>query len=809
MLVSLNWLKEFLDTNAKAEEISKTLTAIGLEVENVREQAAGLQNFKMAFIEHAETHPNADRLRVCQVFTGSETVQIVCGAPNARAGILVVMAPVGAVIPANGLVIKKSNIRGVESNGMLCSAAELGLSGDGEGILEFNSSKENAGKNFIDFRGLNDVIFEIAITPNRADALGVYGVARDLAAAGIGQLKNFSVPKNSADFISDIKIENSAPHLCPLFLGREIRAVNDGESPEWLKQRLEAVGLRSKSLLVDISNYVCLAYARPNHIYDADLLRRNAQTPGLLVRVAEDGEKFFALGDEKNPVELSAGMLVIDALKSDADSGVQAVAGVMGGQKSACSTDGKTKNIFLEVALFDAVSIAQTGRSLGINSDSRFRFERGVDPDFAVAGMEILTQLILQLCGGSASELIVVGEQKAPEKIIPFQTADISRLAGLEVEEKKAREILEKLGFVILGDEKNWQVKVPSWRMDVAGNADLVEEILRVIGYDAIPDLQLPQVKKNETETLSSRFLKLRHFWAQIGGAEIVSWSFMDERKVQNFALHEASSLLANPISSELNYLRPSILPNLLDVAKRNMARGFADLSLFEVGPVFTKGTPDARSVVGSFLRCGAAVSRNIHGNQRKFDVFDAKADLLLALEKLGVNISSATIENLPVDVAPYLHPGQKAGVRLGKNWLGYFGSVHPKILQQFDIENCAVFCELFLDNLPPIKSSKRKVNKPFHASLFQASVRDFAFVVEEKISAAELLKAVQKVDVDLIQDVSLFDCYRGKGVEEGCKSLAISVRLQADRNLTEVEIDSVSQKIIAAVAEKCGGVLR
>ncbi len=797
MKFTLSWLKDHLETSASLDEISKALTAGGLEVEGISDRSKELAPFTVAKILHAEKHPEADKLRVCRVLANVGELQIVCGAPNARAGIHVALAQEGAVIPGNGMVIKKSKIRGVESNGMLCSADELALGGESDGIIELPLTTE-VGQSVAEVLGLNDPVIEIAITPNRADCLGVRGVARDLAAAGLGTLKPLAAPEPAGSAPSPITV-SIADGACLQFVGATITGVKNGSSPDWLKNRLAAIGQRSISALVDITNYITFDLGRPLHVYDAKKLNGN-----LTVRKSGADEAFKAL----NAVDytLPEGLCVI----AD-NAGAQALGGVIGGMGSAC--DENTTEVFLEVALFEPTAVAKAGRLLQIDSDARYRFERGVDVAFLEAGAKIALKMIADLCGGSTSALTVAGKVPAWQRSITLKAERIATLGGVDVDKAKAEAILTQLGFVCQAQDSGWNVTPPSWRADVEGEADLIEEILRIHGYDNIPSTPLPKlplISKPALNAAQKRVHLAKRMLAERGMLEICSWSFLPEARAKQFGGGNAKLKLLNPINAELDMMRPSLLPNLLEAAKKNTFRGFKTNSLFEVGLQFTDITPEGQRMVATAIRSGFAIDQSYKNGlftqaTRPVDVFDAKADALALLGALGLNRCEIS-GNAPA----WYHPGRSGALTLGgKIVLGYFGEIHPGLLRGFDLESPVVGFELFLDAIP-MPRAKTKAKPALKISDFQAVERDFAFVVEAKVSAAEITRAINAAEKQLITGVEIFDVYSGKGLDEGKKSVAVKVTLQAgDRTLSEADISAVSAAIIASAAKHFGGALR
>lgn len=792
MKFTLNWLKQFLETDANLQEISEKLTAIGLEVEEITDKTSDLADFKIAQIMDAQPHPDADKLRVCKVNTGEEQIQIVCGAPNARAGINVVLAPVGSIIPTNGMKIRASKIRGVESFGMLCSAAELGLGTDSDGIIEMPVSNDNIAQNYAKIAGLDDPIIEIAITPNRGDCLGVYGIARDLAAAGLGTLKPLDIPQNSGDFKSEIAVNIADKTECPLFVGRHFKNLKNAQSPDWLQNRLNAIGIKPKSALVDITNYITFEFGRPLHVYDAKKI-----DGALDIRSAKAGEKFTSLEDKE--YNLNEKITVV----AD-NSQAQAIGGVIGGAASGCTDS--SDEIFLEVALFNPISVANSGRKLDIITDSRYRFERSVDSQFVMDAAEITTKMILDICGGTTSELVISGKVPEFNKQINFDFDYVKARSGVDISQEQSSEILTSLGFIVDGNI----ITVPSWRSDVEGKADIVEEIIRIFGFENIPSLKLPESSTNDfTPVLSSaqkRVSNARRSLASRSMVEAISWSFMKSDKAEFFGKLQDSLRLQNPISHDLDCMRPSILPNLIDAVARNNARGVENLAFFEIGLIFESTKPEGQRQVLAGLREGKTSAKNIYGTSRDVDIFDAKADCLAALKAAGAPVGNLRIT---ADAPAYFHPGRSGVLRLGKNSLAYFGEIHPSIAKEFYVKNTVVAFEIFFDTIPAAKAKKSKTRPKLQVSEYQSSTRDFAFLINAEQPVAEILKAISTCDKKLIEDVSLFDIYQGKGVEDGKKSIAISVKICAsDRTLTENDLEEISNKVIAA-ATKSGGVLR
>ncbi|WP_417319912.1 phenylalanine--tRNA ligase subunit beta [Emcibacter sp.] len=795
MKFTLSWLKEYLDTDADLATITEKLTAIGLEIEEVENPADVLKPFVIAEIIEAERHPDADKLQVCKVNTGSEVLQVVCGAPNARAGLKGAFAPSGAVIPTNGMKLKPTKIRGVESNGMMCSERELGLGEDHDGIIDLPADAP-LGTPFADYAGLNDPIIEIAITPNRQDALGVYGIARDLAAAGLGTLKQPSFEKVTHSGESPIKVKLETEQ-CPAFAGCYIRGVKNGPSPDWLQKRLKAIGLRPISALVDITNYITFDMGRPLHVYDADRLQGD-----IVVRKSKEGETLSALND--NDYTLDAGSCAITD-----GSGVIGLGGIIGGTSTGCEEE--TVNVFVECAWFDPIAIAMTGRKLGIDSDARYRFERGVDPDSLIPGIEQAARMILDLCGGEASEIFVAGQAPDITKTIQVRPERIRSLGGVDVSGKDMADILVRLGFGVEDKGEVLNVTTPSWRCDIDGEADFVEEVLRIYGFEHIPSTPLPKSSR-EIDTGLSRLQKrvrmAKRTAAEQGLREAVTWSFLPSAQVGLFAELKPEIVLENPISSDLDAMRPSLLPNLITAAGRNIDRGFKNVALFESGSQFSSDTPEGQSLVLAGIRRGQTGARHWADAPENVSTFHAKADAEAILRGAGAKIDNAQI----VPEAPsWYHPGRSGAIRLGpKNVLAYFGELHPKVLKALDVKGPLVAFEILLENIPLPKGKGGNSRGPLKASDYQAVERDFAFVVDQNVAAAEIMKAVRGADKKLIDDVSIFDVYQGQGVPEGQKSVAVSMRLQPDdRTLTDEEIEQIADKVIDSVSKATGGSLR
>ncbi|QQR36344.1 phenylalanine--tRNA ligase subunit beta [Devosia oryziradicis] len=804
MKFTLDWLKEHLDTDASPAEIGETLTKVGLELEGMEDQGEALSAFVTAHIVSAEQHPNADKLRVCKVDAGTgELIDVVCGAPNARTGLKSVFAFPGTYIPGKDMTIGKGNIRGQVSNGMLCSNAELELSNDHDGIIELPSDAP-VGIKYVDYAGINGVVFDISITPNRGDATGVYGVARDLAAFGLGTLKATDmspVPSSGPSPIAPLphQFGPDEPKAIRKFAGRYLKGIKNGPSPAWLQQRLRAVGLRPINTIVDITNLVSLGWGRPLHAYDADKL--NGQP---VLRNARN-EAFDAL--DNKIYTLDETMTVI----AD-DTGPLCLGGIMGGIRSGVTDE--TVNVFMECASWDPELIARTGRKTGIVSDARYRLERNVDPALTEPGLQLATRLVLELCGGEAMEPAISGGDIFPNTVVEFPLSEIRRLTGLDVEPMIVTAILSRLGFEIAGKGDVLTVTVPSWRPDVTQKADLVEEVMRMVGVDNVPVEPLPRlshVAPRMLTNIQNRRRIARRALAARGLDEAVTWSFISHDEAARFGGGQESLQLANAIASDMTDMRPSLLPGLLAAARRNANRGTSDLALFEVGQVFLSDAPEGQHTYASGIRTGTArlvgSGRHWSGKAQPVGVFDAKADLGAVLDALGYDIDKVQLFAEP---APWSHPGRGGRVAQGPKTLGWFGELHPAWAAELDIDFPVAAFELDLDALPEPRKKPTKTKPALDLSALMPLTRDFAFVVDKTVTAGAILKAARGADKALIKDVNVFDVFEGSHVGEGKKSVAIEVTLQpADKTLTDEEIDKVSAAIIAAVTKTSGGVLR
>lgn len=792
MKFTLSWLKDFLDTNASVDEIAERLTAIGLEIEEVVDPLAAVKDLIVVSVDECVAHPDSDHLHVLKVNTGKELVQIVCGAPNARAGMKGILARPGDYVPAFGDKLKAGKIRGVESFGMMCAEDELGVGPDHTGIIECPEDAVVGAS--ITTVYPSDPVFDVSITPNRGDCMSVYGIARDLAAAGLGTLKT---PKHNVTvcaFKSDVKLSNEATEIgAPFFTLREIRGVKNGASPKWMQDRLTAVGLRPISALVDVTNYFNITFGRPLHVFDADKVKGQ-----ITVRSARDGEKLTALDGKE--YALSDGMVVI----AD-ENGVESIAGIMGGEASGCEES--TTRVLLESAYFTPESIAKTGQKLILTSDSRQRFERGVDPASTIPfGADMAAQMIAELCGGECSELIVTGKEPERPAPIAFDPHRVEKLCGVDVPADTCKEILEKLGCVVKSDGNLFSVVRPTWRSDISGSHDLVEEVLRIYGYDKLPEIALPRPNgvHGILQPKQRREVSVRRAMANRGGCQTITWSFMSSKDAVPFRTKDAV-LIANPISADLNEMRPNLLPNLVSAARSNITKGTFDGCLFEVGPQFFGFKPMEQETVACQLRFGQATPRHWAVAQRSVDVFDAKADALAALDAAEAPQSVQIVREAPA----WYHPGRSGAVKIGKTVLAYFGELHPKILKAMDVKTTVCACEVFLDRLPPAKKKNGKGVKTLKLSAFTPIFRDLAFLVDRKVDADKIVSAAKNTDKVLITDVSVFDLYEGEALGDK-KSVAIQLTIQpVEKTMTDEEIESVCRRVVGAVGVATGATLR
>ncbi|GLQ25213.1 phenylalanine--tRNA ligase subunit beta [Sulfitobacter pacificus] len=798
MKFTLSWLKDHLETTATVDEICETLTDLGLEVEGVEDRGARLRDFTIGYVKSAEKHPDADRLNVCQVETDEGVMQIICGAPNARAGITVVVAKPGVYVPGIDTTIGVGKIRGVDSFGMMASEREMELSEEHDGIIELPSGE--VGQSFVDWLAEHDPakvdpVIEIAITPNRPDALGVRGIARDLAARGLGTLKARDCEPVAGTFPCPVSvtIDEDTLEQCPVFYGRVIKGVKNGPSPAWLQDCLRAIGLRPISFLVDVTNFFTYDRNRPLHVFDADKIAGNT----LRIHRAKGGETLMAL-DEKE-YTFAEGMTVI----SDAN-GVESIGGVMGGLASGCTEE--TTNVFLEAAYFDRVRTAYTGRALKVNSDARYRFERGIDPEWTPHGIEHATRMILDHAGGEASDVVVAGAIPDTSRAYKLDTDRVQSLVGMSIPAETQRTTLTALGFTLEGD----MAHVPSWRPDVQGSADLVEEVARIASLTKLEGVPLPRLSAGVPRPILSpmqrREVAARRAAAALGYNECVTYSFIDQASAALFGGGTDETRLENPISADMSHMRPALLPGLLAAAARNQARGFADMALFEVGPAFHGGEPKEQHALVSGLLIGRTGPKDVHGASRPVDVYDVKADAEAVLAAMG---APARVQILR-GAREWWHPGRHGMICLGpKKVLGIYGEVHPKILAAMDVKGPAMAFTLWPEQVPmPRKSGATR--PALKISDLQAVERDFAFVVDADVEALILVNAAMGADKALITDVRVFDEFIGGSLGEGKKSLAITVRLQPEgKTLKDADIEAVGAKVIEKVAKATGGVLR
>ena len=804
MKFTLGWLKEHLDTDRSLGEIVDKLTMIGLEVERVEDKAKLLAPFVIARVVEAKQHPNADRLRVCMVDTGGgDPIQVVCGAPNARTGMKGVFVPPGAFIPGKNMTLAVGSIRGVESRGMLVSEFELQLSDDHEGIIDLPDDAP-IGANYAQWAGLGDPMIEINLTPNRADCTGVHGIARDLAAADMGKLKDASIKPVKGAFPCPVRVTldfGATPSLCPAFALRHVRGVKNGPSPDWLQRRLTTIGLRPINALVDITNFITYDGGRPLHVFDAAKVRGD-----LVVRRARAGETLLALDGKSYALDESICVI------ADED-GVESLAGIMGGEKTGCSA--ATTDVLIESALWDPPNIAQTGRKLGINSDARYRFERGVDAAFMLPGLELAARMVLDLCGGTPSEITVAGDPQAPERVIDFPISEIKRLAGIAVPLPEVRRVLERLGFFAAGQGERVKVAVPSWRPDIHNKADLVEEVVRILGVDRVPFTPFDRGEAPRRPVLTpiqQRTRKAKRALAARNLIEAVTWSFLGKKHAELFGGGEPQLALANPIAADLSDMRPSLIPGLVSAAQKNADRGFPDMALFEVGQVFRGDAPQDQLTAAAGVRRAlgkpSGIGRHWTKRDGEVDAFDAKADAFAVLAAAGA--PAQALQVVPGG-PPWFHPGRSGTIQIGpQNVLGHFGELHPSALEALDAQGPLVAFEVILERIPEPKAKATRAKPVLELSSFQPVERDFAFVVDRKVKAADVVRAAASVDRKLIAGVAVFDVYEGPGIEPGKKSIAIAVTLQPrDKTMTDAEIEALAAKIVAEVGKRTGGVLR
>ncbi|OHZ43797.1 phenylalanine--tRNA ligase subunit beta [Agrobacterium vitis] len=806
MKFTLSWLKDHLDTDATLDQVCERLTAIGLEVEDVDDKAA-YKPFVIAKILSAEKHPSADRLKVLSVDAGDgKPVQVVCGAPNARAGLIGAFGRPGMYVPGLDVTLAVGNIRGVGSHGMMCSEKELNMSDNHDGIIDLPDDAP-VGTSFAAYAGIDDPVIEINLTPNRPDCTSIFGIARDLAASGLGTLKQPKAPSFAVEGETsvEVKLELDDAKLCPGFAYRLVHGVKNGPSPVWMQKRLIAIGLRPISALVDVTNYMTFDQGRPMHVFDADKVK------GVLtVRRAKDGEEILAL--DTRTYKLTPNTVVI----AD-DNGLESIGGIMGGEHSGC--DENTSNVLIESALWDPINIAKSGRSLGIITDARYRFERGVDPDYMVPGLERTTELVLEMCGGKAASAKVVGYQGHTKKVVDFPFSEVKRLTGLNVSTDESRTILTGLGFEVSGEGETVKVAVPSWRPDVDGKADLVEEVMRMHGVDKITPEPLPSMGAVNTKILTTLQIRTRtakRALASRGMMEAVTWSFISAEQAALFGGGKPELKLVNPIAADMSDMRPSLLPGLLTAAQRNADRGFGDVAIFEVSGTYEGDTPEGQRRVAGGVRRGTASlsgagrmwSNATKGGGKPVDVYDAKADALAVLEACGLPMGNVQIEQGGPE---WYHPGRSGTIKMGpKVVLGYFGEFHPKTLAALDVSGALCGFEIYLDAMQEPKKKATRTKPALDLSPLQMVKRDFAFVVEKQVEAGAIIKAATSADRKLITGVNVFDVFEGASVGEGKKSVAIEVLIQpSDKTLTDEDFDALTKKIVGNVEKTTGGALR
>ncbi|QQV75049.1 Phenylalanine--tRNA ligase beta subunit [Rickettsia tillamookensis] len=821
MKFTLSWLKQFLKTSASVTEIAEALTAIGLEVEEVIDKAAELQKFEVAYITNTKPHPSADKLKLCDVDTKSGMRQIVCGASNARAGIKVVLANIGIEIPNGKFKIKESVIRGEKSCGMLCSEEELLLASESEGIIEL-SEDAVVGENFTKYYGLDDPVFVINVTPNRGDALGVYGIARDLSAKGLGTLKELEIPEIKSTFTSKMKLNVQDKEACPLFTFREIRNLKNKPSPDWLQKLLKNVGVKTISSLVDVTNYISYSFGQPMHAYDADKIKggisvgryckrhcekrsdeaiscQNPEIAAAALQPRNDVRVFHALNGKEY-------LLTENDLAIKDESGIQGLAGVIGGAESSCTNS--TTNIILEAACFNAKMVAASGRRFQIDTDARYRNERNIDRNFTEKALDIATNLILSICGnGEVSKVVKFGEKEPQKKPLDFSACYLEKITGIKLNIKEIEAILNELGFIT--DVKGEIIKViaPSWRHDITILEDIAEEIARIYGYDKIENIKLPELDQDNNKLREhKRVSSFKRILASKGYDEVVTNSFMSSEDAKLFAELKEELFLLNPISIGDNYMRPTILPNLLSIVSKNLARSIKDMAFFEVGPSFIDLNTEATYLTA--IISGSYNNKNPHSFGRGYDVFDLKGDLELVVDYAGLSIDKCIATN-GTALPQYYHPTRAVNIGLGKNLLGHFGQIHPKILKYYDINQEIFAFELNITNLPLIKAKFGKRDE-FAVSDFQANFRDYAFIVDQDHRVGEIISYINNFNKKLVKSVILFDIYSGDKLPEGKKSIAVKIELQADdRTLSDTDLNSFSKDLVAAISQKFQGTLR
>ena len=799
MIITLSWLKQHLDTTAKPSQITERLTKIGLEVESIRSSNGDLDKFIICKIIKSEKHPNADKLKLCEVNVGAENlVKVVCGAENAREGLFTVYAPPGSVIPKTKMKLKVAKIRGVESQGMLCSGYELDQSKDSQGIIELKKNEENIGEKY--FKSNDEKVIDVSITPNRADCLGVRGIARDLASSGLGKLKKQKPIKISQKFKNPIKVSigKEKDQGCAIFGSCFIKNVQNKESPDWLKNKIVSLGLKPISAIVDVTNYVMFDLNRPLHAYDADKVNKE-----IIVRNSKKGESFEALDNKKYTLENN--MCAI----SD-KSGVLGLGGIIGGTRSG--TELSTKNILLESAYFYPQSVQKTSKILNIDTDAKYRFERGIDPNSINEGLEAATNLIIKICGGEASKFSIAGKSQVKNKIIELDSDKFKQVIGISISLNETKKILNSLGFKTKISKKNLKIEIPSWRPDIHEDVDIIEELIRIKGFDKISLIHPERIRSKETLSFKQKLFHLsQRAVANKGYLEAVTWSFTDSRIDKKFSQGKSEIKITNPISSDLDVLRRSIFSNLIIYMKKNQDRGYIDLSLFEIGPTFSGNKPGEQQIVLGGIKCGVANRKSWDSKPRNIDVFDVKADAIKTLIELGVDENDLNISSKTQD---YYNPGRSGSINLKSEngpRLALFGEIHPAIVSNIDLkeQNICGF-EIFLKNIPEPSKKYRLTKKNYFVSEFQKSERDFAFVIDKNYKAGEVEKLIREADKDLIKKVLIFDVFEGGNLPEGKKSIAVNVIIQSmNKTLSQKDLDQVSQKIINIVKAKTGGTIR
>ena len=799
MIITLSWLKDHLVTNANLGKIINKLTDIGLEVEGIKESQSELSDFKIAKVLKAEKHPNADKLKLCEVSLGNgNTYKVVCGAANARDGLITVYAPPGTIIPKTKMKLKVAKIRGVESHGMLCSESELNISDESDGIVELKNRSKDIGKNFFKSKGEKSI--DLSITPNRPDCLGVRGIARDLASTGLGKLSNLKKIKFKQNFSQPMKISitKEKNQGCMSFGACYIRNIKNKESPKWLKEKIISLGLKPISAVVDITNYVMLDLNRPLHAYDANKIDKE-----IIVRNSRPEESFEALDGKK--YKLKNNMCVI----SD-KSGALGLGGIIGGTRSG--TEFETTNILLESAYFYPSSVRKTANTLDIDTDAKYRFERGIDPNSIKEGLELATGLIIKICGGEASKFSLVGKANIKSRIIEIDSNKFKKVIGIPISSSETKRILNSLGFKTKVSKKNFKIEIPSWRPDIKQDIDIIEELIRIKGFDKISLIHPERERSRETLNFKQKLFHLsQRAVASKGYLEAVTWSFTDSRIDKQFSQGKKEIEITNPISSDLNVLRRSIFSNLIIYLKKNQDRGYPDISLFEIGPTFSGNKPGEQQIILGGLKSGVANRKSWDSKARDIDVFDVKADAIKTLIELGINEDDLFISNNTQD---YYNPGRSGSVNLKSlngPQLAFFGEIHPGIVSNLDFKegNVCGF-EIFLKNIPEPKKKYRLNKRNYSVSEFQKSERDFAFVIDKNYKAGDVEKIISEADKNLIKKVLIFDVFEGGNMPEGKKSIAVNVTIQSmEKTLSEKDLNEVSQKIINLVKTKTGGTIR